>query len=204
MATATASILDLSSAKVFAGPFPYFTALDAFRLRLSFEILNWLEVDAPWTLVETDFYEQYEFNFEDVMPPSNLTFLYEAGFLSHVKSEVERVFRTKLGHRVDLTAHKLIPGQRIRIHNDFIQGQETHRLIIQLNRGWDNENGGYLLFFNSPEPSDVHKLLRPTHNSIVGFAITPDSHHAVSTIHHGERFTLVYSFYAKTDAFLIV
>jgi hypothetical protein len=57
--------------------------------------------------------------------------------------------------------------------------------------------GGFLLFFNRADPADVHRIFLPIHNSLVGFAISPDSNHAVSTIHDGERFTLVYSFYGN-------
>lgn len=187
--------LTLASTEVFALPFPYFVSPQALSLELSFELLNWLEKDAPWKLVETDFYEQYEFSFFDVQLPIELAFLTSPEYLVQVRNRVERLFSVKLDARIDFTAHKLIPGQRIRIHNDYIPGCETHRLLIQLNRGWDDENGGMLMFFNSQNPSDIHKIFRPSHNSSVGFAISLDSHHAVSTIHKSERYTIIFSFY---------
>jgi Rps23 Pro-64 3,4-dihydroxylase Tpa1-like proline 4-hydroxylase len=187
--------LQLSSAKTFSRPFTYFVSPQAFTNDVSNEILNWLEFEAPWKLVETNFYEQYEFSAVGAELPARLSFLQSDLFLTELKAKIEHLFRTALSSRIDLTAHKLVPGQRIRIHNDFIVGQETHRLLIQFNRHWTDEDGGFLLLFNSSDPSDVHKIFRPSHNSVVGLAITPNSHHAVSTIHHGERFTLVYSFY---------
>lgn len=189
--------LQLSSPKTFSKPFTYFVSQQAFTQDVSDEILNWLEFEAPWKLVETNFYEQYEFSVADAELPAGLSFLQEDSFLAELKARIEHLFGTTLSSRIDLTAHKLVSGQRIRIHNDFIPGQETHRLLIQLNRDWTDESGGFLLLFNSPDPSDVHKIFRPAHNSVVGLAITPSSHHAVSTIHHGERFTLVYSFYSN-------
>ncbi len=95
---------------------------------------------------------------------------------------------------------KLVNGHTIRLHNDFIPGRETHRLLIQLNRNWQDENGGFLLFFNSSAPEDIHRVIHPVHNSSVGFAISPKSNHAVSTVYNGERYTLVYSFYAADSA----
>src|SRR5207244_564974 len=133
----------------------------------------------------------------DAQLPAHLSFLQEDIFLGELKTKIECLFQATLSNRIDLTAHKLVPGQRIRIHNDFIPGQETHRLLIQLNRRWIDDDGGFLLLFNSSDPADVQKVFRPFHNSVVGFAITPSSHHAVSTIHSGERFTLVYSFYGN-------
>jgi Rps23 Pro-64 3,4-dihydroxylase Tpa1-like proline 4-hydroxylase len=189
--------LQLSSVETFSRPFPYFHSPQAFTKDVSQEILNWLEFEAPWKLVETKFYEQYELSAADVELPACLSFLRKDFFLSELKVSIENLFRATLRSRIDLTAHKLVPGQRIRIHNDFIPGKETHRILIQLNRYWTDEDGGFLLLFNSSDPSDVHKILRPSHNSVVGLAITPNSHHAVSTIHHGERFTLVYSFYGR-------
>jgi len=51
------------------------------------------------------------------------------------------------------------------------------------------------MLFNGPEPETVGKLVEPKHGSVQAFAISPRSYHAVSTVHGGERFTIVYSFY---------
>ena len=188
-------LLRLSPAEAFSQPFPYVVSSEGLDTAVSDRILAWLESAAPWQLVETDFYEQFEFSLSDSQLPPGLAFLRSSDFLAAMKARMAALFGTVLGDRVDATAHRLVPGQRIRLHNDFIAGAETHRLMIQLNRGWKDEYGGFLLFFNSADPSDLHKVFRPVHNSAVGFAITPESYHAVSTLHAGERFTLVYSFY---------
>jgi Rps23 Pro-64 3,4-dihydroxylase Tpa1-like proline 4-hydroxylase len=95
---------------------------------------------------------------------------------------------------VEANAHKLLPGQTIRVHNDFIGREETHRAIIQVNRDWTESSGGLLMLFSSPSPDDVMRVVRPLHASGAGFEISPASFHAVSKIHAGERYTLVYSF----------
>lgn len=183
-----------------AEPFEYCVLPEPLDDEDGFEILRWLETAAPWKLTEADFYTQYEFDFEGVKLPNGICFLYEKGFLHHLINQIENLFGVKLARKVDLTAHKLIAGHTIRLHNDFLPGQETHRLIIQLNRGWRDENGGFLLLFNSANPADVHRVIRPVHNSAVGFAISPRSNHAVSTVHGSERYTLVYSFYAADSS----
>jgi len=193
MRVALPSPLDLSSVESFSSPFNYFVAPQALRDDLSTTLLGWLETEAPWKLVETDFYEQYEFSFWDVEVPPGLHVIREPDFLSALKTKIEDLFKVELGNDIDVAAHKLIPGQRIRIHNDFISGAKTLRLLIQLNRGCND--GGLLLLFNSSDPADIHKAFRPIHNSAIGFVVSPMSNHAVSTIHSGERFTLVYSFY---------
>lgn len=192
-----AAELDFSPFEVFSEPFPYAVSSRAFREDISFDILKWLETEAPWNLVETDFYEQFEFNFADAHLPDRLTFLRDEKFIDALKDEIQTLSGKHLSGRIDATAHRLISGQRIRIHNDFLEGGETYRLLIQLNRGWRDEDGGFLLFFNSPDPADVHKVFRPRHNSAIAFAISPNSNHAVTTIHGSARFTLVYSFYSE-------
>lgn len=191
--------LHLSSAETFFEPFHYVVSAECLDLDVSCQILAWFESDAPWQLVETDFYEQFEFSLLDIQLPPELSFLRAPDFLTLMKSRMAELFGAVLSDRVDVTAHRLVSGQRIRLHNDFIAGAETHRLLIQLNRSWKDENGGLLLFFNRNDPSDIHKVFRPAHNSAVGFAITPESYHAVSTLYAGERFTLVYSFYEKSE-----
>jgi Rps23 Pro-64 3,4-dihydroxylase Tpa1-like proline 4-hydroxylase len=191
------SVLNLSSVERFSKPFEYFLSPQTLRDDLSTTLLAWLETGAPWKLVETDFYEQYEFSFWDVDVPPALLVFREPDFLSALKTRLEDLFKVELGNDVDVAAHKLIPGQRIRIHNDFIDGEKTYRLLIQLNQGCKDEDGGLLLLFNSSDPADIHKVFRPIHNSAIGFVVSPTSNHAVSVIHGGERFTLVYSFYGK-------
>ena len=192
-------ILDFSPLEVRSEPFRYFVSTKALSNSDSRMVLSWFETDAPWELVETDFYEQYEFSFWDVQMPPRLAFLRERPFLDKLKIKVESLFDTALGNQIDATAHRLVPGQRIRLHNDFIPGHDTYLLLMKINRGWSDENGGLLLFFNSSNPTDIHRIFRPAHNSAVGFAVSPNSNHAVSTIHSGERFTLVYSFYGGSS-----
>ena len=195
----SSKLLRLTSLEAFTEPFPYFTATAGFGGVVSSAILEWLENEAPWNLVETDFYEQYEFSLVDARLPRPLMFLAERPSLEDLRAKVERVLGGRLGERIDCTAHKLVQGQRIRIHNDCIPGGETHRVLIQLNRGWFDDQGGYLMLFNSQEPSDVHKVFPPVNDSDVGFAISKNSNHAVSTVHVGERFTLVFSFYGNDN-----
>lgn len=179
----------------FDTPFPYFVATKGLTEEASKLLLDWFQGDAPWHLVEEEFYEQYEFNLLEETLPEIINPIREQQSIARVKALVESAFNVHLTDKADLTAHKLLPGQTIRLHNDYIPGAETHRVLIQLNRGWTDENGGLLMLFNSENVSDIHRVFRPVCNSCVAFAISPRSFHAVSTIHASERFTLVYSFY---------
>ena len=191
------TLLRLSNVEIFSAPFQYIVCPEVLDPDTSHAVLAWFESDAPWKLVEADFYEQCEFSLWNVQLPTRLAFLREHMFLSAIKQRMTELFGVHLSHCVDITAHRLVPGQHIRIHNDFIPGAETHRLLMQFNRRWQDDHGGLLLVFNSADPADIHKIFRPVHNSAVGFAITTTSYHAVSTVYTSERFTLVYSFYGQ-------
>lgn len=181
-------------------PFPYFLAEQFVPPSLEKELLGWLEREAPWRLVETDFYEQYEFSLFEADLPAALAWLVQPECLAHLRGIVEKTLGCGLTDKTDLVAHKLLAGQRIGIHNDYLEGHETHRLTVQLNHGLTDNDGGFFMLFNSFDANDVHKILRPLSGSAVGFEISQDSHHAVSRMHGGERYTLVYSFYADRSA----
>lgn len=181
-------------------PFRYFLAARCLASEIEAELLDWFEHGAPWELVEADFYEQFEFDMRGATLPTALAPLVAPEMLDGLRRRMEAILGDPLGRSIHVVAHRLNPGQRIAIHNDMREGGETHRLTVQLNRGLRDEDGGYFMLFNSDDPSDVHRILRPISGSALGFAIGPSSHHAVSRLYGGARFTLVFSFHAATDA----
>ena len=184
------------SLHMFQEPFPYFTAAAILDQESVSSLLSWFEVAAAWKLVETDFYEQHELERSGDELQKPLAFLTNQGFLEEIRKEAGNLFGISFSDRVEWTGHKLLPGQRIRIHNDLLAGGETHRVILHINRGWSLSQGGFLMFFNSPDPTDVHRVLMPLNGSLVGFEISEKSSHAVSLVLDGERFAIVYSLYA--------
>lgn len=192
-------ILASSVSRLQLQPFRYSLIPRALEPADGSALLDWLEKDAPWSLRIAEFYEQHEFTVSREVLPFHLRELFSTIELDSVRERVARLFEVQLAERIDVTAHRLTKGQRIRIHNDYIPGQESHRLLIQLNRGWSDENGGALMLFSGEGPSNVHRILRPVHNSGLLFEISSDSLHAVTPIHCGERFTLVMSFFPATS-----
>ena len=191
---AISNFLDLSDIAFFQTPYSHFQTSSAFSDNIARKICNWLSDDAPWSLVETDFYEQYECSLLNVMLPYELRFLSRPTSLRFVKQKMEKIFNVTLAETVGMTAHKLTNGQSIRLHNDYIGREETHRLVIHLNAEWKDKNGGLFIICSSPEPEDIYGIIRPLYNSAVGFAISEQSHHAVSKVHGPDRYSLVYSF----------
>jgi Rps23 Pro-64 3,4-dihydroxylase Tpa1-like proline 4-hydroxylase len=155
-----------------------------------------LEQEAPWRLRVASFYEQWEVHVDPVAAPVDVRALLAADTVEHLSRLMFQPLEATSLKLTEVTAHKLLPGQTIRVHNDYLGEGETHRLLVQLNRGWADEQGGLLMLFGSASPEDVRRILRPTHQSAMAFAISAQSFHAVSTIRTGERYTLVYSFRA--------
>jgi Rps23 Pro-64 3,4-dihydroxylase Tpa1-like proline 4-hydroxylase len=156
--------------------------------------LNWMEKSAPWRLKVASFYEQWELHLDGSVLPTELQRLVSHGTIRDLKKLMLSPMTNDDLQLIEVTAHKLVSGQTIRIHNDYIPGEETHRLLVQLNRGWSDNQGGVLMLFGSSQPNDIRRALIPTSRSSFAFESSPASFHAVSTISGGERFTLVYSF----------
>jgi Rps23 Pro-64 3,4-dihydroxylase Tpa1-like proline 4-hydroxylase len=179
-------------------PFPHTSAPGLIKSDNAESALIWMETEAPWKLKITSFYEQWELHLDkSTMPPAlqNLICEHTIGRLSQIMLAPITGSALEL---LEVTAHKLVPGQTIRIHNDYVESAESHRLLIQLNRGWSDRQGGILMIFGSSQPADIRRALKPIHCSGFAFEISPHSFHAVSTIGEGERFTLVYSFKARS------
>lgn len=183
---------DLGERMVFDSPFAHATFGTCLPAATGEAVLAWLETDAPWRLKKTDFYEQFEFDCRD-SPSTVARFLASASVLGIVRSAMEDIFATAFGDEISVVCHKLVQGHRIGIHNDYLVGEETHRLVVQLNRGLYENDGGFLMLFGSDDAADVRKVLRPLHLHGFAFEISKDSFHAVSAIHSGARYSLIYS-----------
>jgi Rps23 Pro-64 3,4-dihydroxylase Tpa1-like proline 4-hydroxylase len=175
-------------------PFPHAVSASFLEPALAEQALAWLETAAPWKLHIEDFYEQHECSLTADMLPADLVRLVSGDSIKdYARALLDPIGAEDVEFR-EATAHRLTGGQSIRIHNDFIEGAETHRILIQLNRNWADEDGGFLMLFSSADAGDVARVIRPLHRSAVAFEISPNSFHAVSPTVAGERYTLVFSY----------
>ncbi|HTE42872.1 MAG TPA: cyclophane-containing peptide 2OG-Fe(II) oxygenase YhhC [Steroidobacteraceae bacterium] len=191
--TDTRPPVSIAGAVVSTEPFPHAALAGCIDTAEALRLLAWFDSGAPWHLVETDFYEQFEFCLWDTAAEAGN--LISPATLRNLRAEMASAFGVQFEERVNVVAHKLTPGQRIAIHNDYLVGEETHRLIVQLNRGLHDDDGGLLLTFNSDNARDVREIFRPVHRSGFAFAISPRSFHAISKMHRSVRYTLIFSFY---------
>jgi Rps23 Pro-64 3,4-dihydroxylase Tpa1-like proline 4-hydroxylase len=189
-------IVDLSSARLETDPFPFAVVPDALCGGIEQAALSWFERGAPWHLTEESFYSQHEFDMREIELPSDIAQLAAGATLAALRELISQLFHRRLRATVDMTAHRLTAGQRIRIHDDYLEEGETHRLVVQLNRGWAAGDGGHLLLFGGRKPEDVRVVLAPASKQALVFEISRRSHHAVSEVVRGERYSIVYSFHA--------
>lgn len=196
--------LRFENAQVEDTPFLHFVAPDFLEERAAELLLDWFERDAVWLQKDIDdFYESFDISLRNSKLPEALQFLISEPFLVGVREQVGRRLDAKLGPKTDVTAHKLVPGYHIGIHTDFGSVKQTHRLLVQLNRGWTARNGGLLMFVDGDIPSEdtsKQKIYLPRHRSAFCFEVSERSFHAVSRVAAGDRYTLCISFYGEESA----
>ncbi len=188
------NILDFSTVTIEESPFKHFSLVSALKYGIDNQLLQWFDTTDAWGYTETDFYTQYEFSLFDAVVPDALQCLLDDSTIAAIENEFKKVYNSPSLQLVGVTAHKLVDGYRMGVHNDFIGDEETHRFLIQINADWNENNGGYLMLFNSTEAEDVSKIVLPLNNIGFGFEISPKSYHAVSTVYDFSRYTLVYTF----------
>jgi hypothetical protein len=99
-----------------------------------------------------------------------------------------------LVNRVLVSAQRMQPGHVIGLHSDRpLLGYEFVRLVVQLNKQWQPEQGGVLELFSSPESAASFRL-DPEYNAAFGFSLHAESYHAVTEVAQ-PRQTVVFNFW---------
>lgn len=190
-------MIDLSALSLSATPFRHFVCSDVFPEDFAQDVLACLH-RVDWERVVESFYEQYEYSLTN---DCELDCLLTPKVLASIECTMRSAFGAKSIAVTDVTLHKLVSGQSIGIHNDFLgDGTETHRLVIHFNAGWEPTNGGYFAIASGPTPESLEKLVQPIHNSAIGFEISEHSHHAVSRVLAQDRYSVIYTLAPKCNA----
>jgi hypothetical protein len=182
-------------------PYPHFISPRFYTERFAEALLTWLESGAEWRLKETPLFAQYDLGFSRFKHCTEIQGLWDPAVLARLRDEAGRAYGVPVSGRINISAHKLVTGQHGSVHTDNEPG-ETHRLVVQLNRGRANDSGGNLVLLSGPKPTDMSVVFKQTSNSAVGFGLGPASHHAIGRVRTGTRFTVIYTFLsdAATDA----
>jgi Rps23 Pro-64 3,4-dihydroxylase Tpa1-like proline 4-hydroxylase len=179
-------------------PFVHFFKQDFVDPELANEILEWFRKCNLWKPRKVkDFYEVADFDFGKATVPAKFDFLKSP---SLVKSLVAFAKKScpQVNGKVDITAHRMTNGEKIKIHTDHGDLDQHFRIIIQFNKDWEISNGGLIMLFDSDSPSleqETNRIYIPENGSAWGFEISERSFHAVSPIRNNIRYSLVYTFY---------
>src|ERR1700733_3372275 len=130
---------NFSNAVVDESPFPHFSATAVLNIETIARLYNWFLTTTEWHFVETDFYEQYEFSLLAANLPVDLKSLVSNNSLSEMVSFFKEKFNVKSLEVVDIVAHKLVNSQHIGVHNDYIDEEETHRMVLHVNPTWKED-----------------------------------------------------------------
>ena len=160
-------------------------------------LLDWLESQQDWHLREGILFEQYELGFSRFTHCKEIAGLWDGAVLGRLRDAVTRAIGYPVSGRINIHAHKLVPGQFTNIHTDMIP-EETHRLVVQLNRGRADDSGGNLMLLTGARPADISVVFKQDSNSAVGFKLGAESFHAVGRVKEGTRFTIIYTFLADS------
>ena len=183
-------------------PFPHFVTSRPFDQAVADAAHAWLDASAPWRCHVSGFFEQFECSLAHVELPRLLQgSLLSPAVLRRLRRQMEALFGVSLADVFSVMAHRLVPGQGIGVHTDApFDGSESHRLVAHLGPAFSDSTGGHLIFFNSKDPGDIACAFRSVHNTAVGFELSERSHHAVSDVVAGVRYTIVYSFWPAACA----
>jgi hypothetical protein len=182
-------------------PYPHIVSPRFYTERFAEILLTWLEFQPGWTLKEEILFQQYELGFSKFKQCTEIEGLWDGAVLARLRDQASQAFGVPVSGRINISAHKLVPGQHGSIHTDNEPG-ETHRLVVQLNRGRADDAGGNLILLSGPTPADMAVVFKQVSNSAIGFGLGPASHHAIGRVRTGTRFTVIYTFLsdAATDA----
>jgi Rps23 Pro-64 3,4-dihydroxylase Tpa1-like proline 4-hydroxylase len=161
--------------------------------RFADTLLGWLETESNWALNESMRYEQYELGFSNFTHCGEIAGLWDGGVLARIRDGVARAIGFPVSGRINISAHKMFPGQQTYIHTDKVP-HETHRIVVTLNRGRPADSGGNLVLLSGSKPADIAVVFRQISNSAVCFGLDAKSFHAVSRVKADTRFTVIYTF----------
>ncbi|OPD56275.1 2OG-Fe(II) oxygenase [Bacillus anthracis] len=196
------SPLQFEGVRKFETPFKHFEVSEVLKPEESYRILTWLENTNMFIPRKEQFYRSSAFHLSPENAPNDVTDFFSIENLANFKIKIEEIFKIKFKDKFTVSANKYLPGQGTLIHTDYVRANYrdefffTHRFLLYFNRGWKPEDGGSLGIFNSPNPSDLEKVINPVHNTGVGLSINPHSYHAVEAVSSGERYTLNFTFLA--------
>ena len=112
-------------------------------------MLIWLDNDVSWAVESRRFYVLHGCcsGLTERVGETPAAVIGAPETLQCMRRHLERIFG------ITLLAHRMLPSHRIGMHTDTPRhGTETHRLLINLNAGFEDEYGGRLVLLDVIDP----------------------------------------------------
>lgn len=187
-----------------AEPYPHFTVRSTLDNALADELSRWLERTDRWMLKNDPSGAFYNFFLSASMIPRSLSEFFSPGNLKVFKGVIEDLFEVRMSPEIFISANRFAEGQSLKVHSDFADPSvrderynPTHRFLIYLNRGWQEEQGGHLGLYRAPGDHVPTVRIAPSMNRGVGLDLGPGSYHAVLSAPRGSRYSLCFSLQEK-------
>lgn len=178
-----------------ADPFPHLVGAPAMERSRADELLAWLESLTNWPLNDGGFYASFEKDLLREKPPAGLAPMFSDDARAAFARQAERIFGTPLEMSDVIAAHQMQTGHGIGIHTDMPRPEEeTHRILIVLARPMPAATGGHFVMLSGADASFARRFIPIAHNTAIAFPLSDASHHAVTTLRAGRRFSIVFSF----------
>lgn len=174
-----------------------------FTSEIADELLKWIDDSSHYFVekVEKGFRKADTFDVSPNRIPESLKEAFNSQIIQQVKCKAEELFETSFCDECLLFVQRYREGYGTYVHNDYVSKENrlnkqffTHRLVVYLNHGWKEADGGLFGIFGSSNPDSLVTSYQPVHNSAVGFAIGQNSFHAVSKVNDGTRYNIQFNF----------
>ena len=161
---------------------------------------NIVKMADRWERIKTDFYlqDEYTLKWDDATLMAHLRRLVEVFSSIGMQNWIARSMGCVVALPPTVVAHRLRPGDYIGFHNDYRSDGEAVRLVLMLGNAAE-ESGGVFVALGESEKSEheVLEVVIPKHNRLLSFCISRRSYHLVTEVTAGDRYSIIFSYYAK-------
>jgi len=158
-------------------------------------LLEWLEGIPAWSLNDGGFFRSWELALDRLTPPPQCRVMFQPEGLAELEQSAAALFSQPIRLHGPIVAHRMEPGQGVGVHSDKpTQGDETHRIVVQLSRPAGLADGGHVVLLAGERPGLARRILPRAHNTAIAFRLGEHSPHAITRVRAGMRYSIVPSF----------
>ncbi len=191
----------LDDVLLFDEPYRHFLCFESFGADDAADMREVLSSDLDWGVREGSFYVTYRLDLRAFFEKRRTPRFLDEDFLFRMRDRMSKLFSVPLSDTIQVLGHRMIPGQRIGVHNDNPGlGFENYRIVTQFTFDQKPEDGGELNIHTSDRPQDVYQSIRPYPNMSFGFETSARSYHSVNLVRNVNRDAMLFNFWHAGNA----